>query len=180
MLATVFVSNGVKALKDPEALVPAAEPLAAKFVPLAQRTLPEAVSAYVPEDTKNLVRLNGVASILGGLGMFTNISTRGGGTLAAVSMLPHLIASNPRGAADKKAARSIFLRNLALTGAALVVSQDTKGNPSLGWRANDFSYRMGQQARKRSESLAKDAEGFGKRTRKQLDRSTKDLKAKLP
>ena len=28
MLATVFVSNGVKALKDPEALVPAAEPLA--------------------------------------------------------------------------------------------------------------------------------------------------------
>ncbi|WP_040160399.1 DoxX family membrane protein [Nigerium massiliense] len=174
MLASFFISNGVKAIRKPDEFVSAAEPLAEKFVPFAQKALPESVSAYIPEDAKTLVRVDGALSVLGGLGMATNVSSRGGAGLAALSMLPHLVASNPTGAGDKKAARSIFIRNLALTGAALVVSQDTKGNPSIRWRATDLGARLGRSARKRGEEISRDANKLNK----QLSRDAGKLNKK--
>jgi uncharacterized membrane protein YphA (DoxX/SURF4 family) len=135
MMAGFFIANGVKAIKDPEALVPEAEPIAEKFVPLAQQAFPEAVSAYVPEDTKTLIRINGALAVVGGVAMATGLAPRAGGALAAASMIPHLLASDPRKADDKAAGRSLLIRNLALTGAAIVLTQDTQGHPSLLWRA---------------------------------------------
>ena len=40
MLASYFVASGVKALRDPEALVPAAEPLIDRVVPDGQAVRP--------------------------------------------------------------------------------------------------------------------------------------------
>ena len=40
MLASFFVVNGIQALRDPEPLVAATEPLAKQFLPLAEKTLP--------------------------------------------------------------------------------------------------------------------------------------------
>ncbi|HHU39680.1 MAG TPA: DoxX family membrane protein, partial [Propionibacterium sp.] len=137
LLGGFFIVQGAKAVKEPAQFAPAAEPIAQRFVPLAQKTLPPEASAYVPEDPETLVRLNGALSVLGGLGMATGIGRRGGAYMAAASMLPHVLAANPKDASpsEKNTVRSLFVRNLALLGAALVVSQDTAGQPSLLWRA---------------------------------------------
>lgn len=173
MMATYFIANGVQVLRDPDALVPAAEPLAAKFVPFAQKTLPEAVSAYVPEDTRSLVRLGGLASIVGGLGMATGIAPRAGGALAVASMLPHLAAADPRGAADRKAALSELATKLALTGAALMVTQDTRGRPSMLWRADDSATRLSRSAGRAVEGVQSDARRLSRRAQKRLERAAR-------
>src|SRR5215203_881800 len=66
MLASYFVSSGIKAIRDPESLVPAAEPLADRVVPLVKEYTPEQVASYVPENTVTQVRVFGVAQVLGG------------------------------------------------------------------------------------------------------------------
>lgn len=190
LLGGFFIANGVKAVRDPEPFVAAAQPLADKVVPLAQRALPDEAAAYVPRDTATLVRLNGVASVLGGLGMVTGISTKGGGALAALSMLPHVAAAKSS-TLDKDTARSLVVRNLALLGAALVVSQDTKGRPSLAWRANDTRVRLARQADRAAKSVAKDSshmtqlagkdlKAFKKQARLQAKVARKSLESKLP
>ncbi len=179
MLATFFIANGVKAFRDPDSLVAAAEPLAEKFVPLAQKVFPEAVAAYVPEDTLTLVRLNGIVSIAGGLGMATGIAPRLGGGLAAASMISHVLASNPRGAADPSAARSIFVRNLALAGAAIVLTQDTHGKPSMVWRANTKAALLGRHAAQAVDAVQSDASKLGHRAQKRIDRAAHDATRRL-
>lgn len=160
LLAGFFVSNGLKAVRKPDELVDAAEPIAEKFVPLAQRNLPPSAAAYLPTDTRSLVRLTGAAQVAGGLAMFTGIGRRPGAGLAALAMVPHVLAANPRSASPgrKDAARSLLVRNLALLGAALVVSQDTQGQPGLMWRASDGYTRLQRQASRTQDELTREAE----------------------
>lgn len=179
LMGGYFIASGVKALKDPDALVPATEPLAEKFVPFAQRKLPESVSAYIPEDTRSLVRLGGVASVAGGLGMATGIAPRLGGALAAGSMIPHVVAADPRGALDKSAARTDFLAKLALAGAALVLTQDTRGKPSMLWRASDSSHRVSQSAAKAIEGAGSDAQRLGRRAQKKLEKAATQAQRRI-
>lgn len=175
LLGGFFIVNGVKAVKDPAQFAAAAEPIKQRFVPLVERALPPEASAYVPENTETLVRLNGAASILGGLGMATGLSRRGGAYLAAASMLPHVLAADPRGAtaAEKEARRSIFVRNLALLGAAVVVSQDTAGKPSLAWRAADTRRRIAREADRAAASVSKGAERTGRSVRRGAERTSR-------
>lgn len=146
LLGVFFIANGVKAVRNPDALVPATEPLAERIVPLAQKTLPGPLSGYVPEDARSIVRLGGVSGIVGGLGMVTGIAPQAGGLLAAGSMIPSVAAANPRGAADRWAAWGELASKLALAGAALVVSQDTRGRPSVFWRASESTARLSHSA----------------------------------
>lgn len=164
LLGGFFIVNGAKAIKDPAPFVPAAEPLRERVVPLAAKALPPEAAAWIPEDTATLVRANGVASVLGGLGMATGISRRGGASLAALSMLPHVVAAAPKDAspADKDARRSLFVRNLALLGAALVVSQDTAGQPSLAWRAADARKRLAIEADRTRRTVARETSRAGR------------------
>lgn len=193
LLGGFFIVQGAKAVKDPAQFAPAAEPIAQRFVPLAQRTLPPEASAYVPEDPDTLVRLNGAASVLGGLGMATGISRRGGAYLAAASMLPHVLAADPRGASkeERSTQLGLLLRNLALLGAALVVSQDTAGQPSLAWRANDSRKRIAREADRTAKfvaqqtgntgrALAKDIKRYKREAQLQAKLAAKSLEAALP
>lgn len=172
-LASVFIAQGVKAVKNPDALVSATEPLAERFVPFAQAKLPGAIGAYVPEDPKSIVRLSGVAAIAGGLGMATGLAPKAGGFLAAASMIPQLADADPRQASDRKAALGDFITKLALAGAALVVSQDTRGRPSLYWRAGDSAARLGQSASRAVVSASSDVERAGKRARRRAERAAR-------
>lgn len=173
LLGVYFIANGVKAVRNPDALVEATEPIAERVVPLAQKTLPGAVSAYVPEDTRTLVRLGGVAGILGGLGMATGIAPRAGGTLAVVSIIPAIAQANPRGAEDRVSAAADFMTRLALAGAALVVSQDTRGRPSMMWRAADSSARLSHSASRAVGHAQADVAAAGKRALKRGRRAGK-------
>ncbi|MDN5570495.1 MAG: DoxX family membrane protein [Propionibacteriaceae bacterium] len=169
LLGGFFIANGVKAVRDPGQFVAAAQPLADKVVPLAQRALPPEAAAYVPQDTATLVRINGIASVLGGLGMATGISSKGGGALAAASMLPHVVAAKEAGQ-DAATSRSLLVRNLALLGAAIVVSQDTRGKPSLAWKANATRLQLARDAQRAKKSVSKDASHATELARRDIKR----------
>ncbi|MFT3970293.1 MAG: DoxX family membrane protein [Micropruina sp.] len=158
MLASFFVVNGVKAMRDPEPLVPATEPLANTILPLAEKTLPHQAAAYLPEDAKGLVRLTGLAQVVGGLSLATGIGRRFGAAALAVSMVPQLLASNPFTGGDSEGAgKDVFLRNLALTGSVVLAAQDTEGRPDLAWRAKNRAELLGREAEHTKATISREA-----------------------
>ncbi len=180
MLASFFVVTGVKSALKPDQFVDGADPIAQRFVPLAQRVAPPTVSNYIPEDTRSLVRYTGIAQVIGGLGLATGIGRRGCSTLLSATMVPHVLASRaPQGATaeQRSAARSIMLRNIALLGAVLIASRDTQGRPGIGWRAQQEQERLNRTAQRQRRTLRrqqkharkaieKEAAGLGRGARK--------------
>ncbi len=164
MLASFFVVNGIQALRDPEPLVAATEPLAKQFLPLAEKTLPPQAAAYLPEDARGLVRLSGVAQIVGGLCLATGFARRLGALALAGSMLPQLLASNPLGSTGDSESKQLFLRNVALTGGVLLAAVDTEGQPNLANRAKFKAEALGREAEHTKAAVAREAQ----RTKKSL------------
>jgi uncharacterized membrane protein YphA (DoxX/SURF4 family) len=168
MLASYFIVSGVKAIKDPAPLVPAAEPLADRFVPLVKQYAPEQVANVIPEDAATLVRVNGAAQILGGLALATGKGRRLGALLLATSILPSTVAKHPfwtRTDPDEKALdRAHFLKNVSLLGGVLLASVDTEGKPSLSYRAQKGGESLAKDARKARKSIATGASHLGKDT----------------
>lgn len=174
MLASFFVVNGAKAAANPTPLVQDAEPIARKVVPMAQRVAPPSVANYIPEDTKQLVRLSGVAQVLGGLGLATGLGRRPSAALLSASMVPHVLAARPNknmSGEARTAARSVMLRNVALLGATLIAAQDTQGKPSLGYRASAQARAVKKDAKQQAKAIEKTA---NKQT-KQLNKKTSSL-----
>jgi len=174
MLASFFVVNGFKSARKPDQFVADAEPIAQKFVPLAQKVAPPTVSNYIPEDTKTLVRYTGIAQVIGGLGLATGIGRRGCSALLAATMVPHVLASRaPQDATaeQRTAARSVALRNVALLGAVLIASRDTEGHPSIGWRAEREQQRLSRAASQQRRQLKKQQ----KHARKAIDKQAGHL-----
>lgn len=165
MLASFFVVNGIKALRDPEPLVSATEPIANTFLPLAEKTLPPQAAAYLPEDAKGLVKVSAVAQILGGVSLATGLGRRLGAAVLAVSMVPELLASNPFGSSDKKGGDT-FLRDVALTGGVLLAAGDTEGQPDLAYRAKARADALGREAEHTKAAVVRQAT----RTKKSLER----------
>src|SRR3712207_5581509 len=95
MLASYFVTSGIKAFRQPEPLVPAAEPVADRLVTLVKRYAPAQVAGYVPEDTRTLVRVNGAAQALGGLALASGKGRRLGALVLAASLVPSTLAKYP-------------------------------------------------------------------------------------
>lgn len=157
MLASFFVVNGVKAMRDPDPLMGATEPLARTFLPLAEKTLPPQAVAYLPEDAKGLVRLTGLAQVVGGLSLATGIARRFGAAALAVSMVPQLLASNPFTGDSEGAGKDQFLRNIALTGSVVLAAQDTEGRPDLAWRAKNRAELLGREAEHTKATLSREA-----------------------
>ena len=159
MLASYFVAAGIRAIRDPESLVPAAEPLVDRVVPLVKEYTPEQVAGYVPENTVTLVRLNGVAEVLGGAALATGKGRRLGALLLAGSLIPSTIAKHPFWTVQDPEARaqdrSHFLKNVSLLGGVLLAAQDTEGKPSLVWRARKGGETIAKETRKASKKLTK-------------------------
>jgi uncharacterized membrane protein YphA (DoxX/SURF4 family) len=165
MLASYFVSSGIKALRNPGPLVPLAEPLADRFVPLLKQYAPEQVARYIPEDAKTLVRLNGATQVIGGLALATGKGRRLGAVLLAGSLVPSTIAKYPfwsRTDPEEKALdRSQFVKNVSLLGGVLLASADTEGKPSLVWRAQKGGHHLAKDTRKAAKKLTTTSSGIG-------------------
>ena len=159
MLASYFVAAGIRAIRDPESLVPAAEPLVDRVVPLLKEYTPEQVAGYVPENTVTLVRLNGIAEVLGGAALATGKGRRLGALLLAGSLIPSTIAKHPFWTVQDPEARaqdrSHFLKNVSLLGGVLLAAQDTEGKPSLVWRARKGGETIAKETRRASKKLNK-------------------------
>jgi uncharacterized membrane protein YphA (DoxX/SURF4 family) len=169
MLASFFVVNGVKALRNPESLVPATEPIAKAFLPLAEKTLPPQAAAYLPEDAKGLVKLTALAQIAGGISLATGLGRRVGALVLAVSMVPQLVDSAPFGPSGDGERTGDFVRDLALTGGVLLASGDTEGQPTLAYKAKTRAEMLGREAEHTKAAVVREAE----RTKKSLQREGK-------
>ncbi|MFT4216110.1 MAG: DoxX family membrane protein [Micropruina sp.] len=192
MLASFFVVNGVKAMRDPEPWVGPTEPLAKTFLPLAEKTLPRQAVAYLPEDARGLVRLTGFAQVVGGLSLATGIGRRLGAVVLAVSMAPQLLASNPfTGESDEAGAgKDTFLRDIALTGGVLLAAQDTEGRPDLAWRTKNRAELLGREAEHTratisreaahaKASLAREGKRAARKAKKVANKATKTIEGAL-
>ncbi len=161
MLASYFVASGIRAVRDPDSLVPAAEPVVDKIVPLAKQYAPDQVASRIPEDTATLVRVNGALQIVGGLALATGKGRRLGACLLAGSLVPNTIAKHPfwsRTDPEERAEdRNAFLKNVSLLGGVILAARDTEGKPGLAWRAQTGSQRLSKKADKASAKLAKKA-----------------------
>jgi uncharacterized membrane protein YphA (DoxX/SURF4 family) len=159
MLASYFVASGIKAIRDPESLVPAAEPLADRVVPLVKQYSPDQVSSAVPEDTVTLVRVFGATQVLGGAALATGKGRRLGALLLASTLVPSTIAKHPfwrvQDPEERAQDRSHFLKNVSLLGGVLIASVDTEGKPSLAWRAQKGGQALAKETRRASKKLSK-------------------------
>jgi uncharacterized membrane protein YphA (DoxX/SURF4 family) len=159
MLASYFVAAGIRAIRDPESLVPAAEPLVDRVVPLVKEYAPEQVAGYVPENTVTLVRINGIAQVVGGAALATGKGRRLGALLLAGSLIPSTIAKHPfwtvQDPEERAQDRNHFLKNVSLLGGVLLASQDTEGKPSLAWRAQKGGESIAKETRRASKKLSK-------------------------
>jgi uncharacterized membrane protein YphA (DoxX/SURF4 family) len=159
MLATYFVAAGIKAIRDPESLVPAAEPIVDRVIPVVKQYSPEQVAAYVPENAVTLVRINGIAQVVGGAALATGKGRRLGALLLAGSLVPSTIAKHPfwkvQDPDERAQERNHFLKNVSLLGGVLLAAQDTEGKPSLAWRAQKTGESLAKETRKASKKLAK-------------------------
>jgi uncharacterized membrane protein YphA (DoxX/SURF4 family) len=174
MLASFFVVQGAKAVMNPEPFVADAEPVAKAFVPLAQKVAPASVAAYVPDDTRMLVRITGIAQVVGGLMLATGLGRRLGATILSLSMVPHVLASRPSKAAtaeEREIAKSHMLRNVALLGGAIIAAQDTQGRPSIAWLADDRRQRLTTDAGRTAKQLSGSAKRAGKGVVKEAKRT---------
>ena len=159
MLASYFVAAGIKAIRNPESLVPAAEPLVDRVVPLVKEYTPEQVAGYIPENTVTLVRINGIAQLVGGAALATGKGRRLGALLLAGSLIPSTIAKHPfwtvQDPEERAQDRTHFLKNVSLLGGVLLASQDTEGRPSLAWRAQRGGESIAKETRRASKKLSK-------------------------
>ena len=137
MLATIFVTSGVKSVQNPDRLVPTAKPLTDRVAPLLARSgLP------VPTETRTLVQLNGVVQLVGGIMLMTPLR-RLGAVALATSLVPTTLAGHPfwtiDDPAERAAHRTHFMKNLGLLGGTLLAAADTNGEPGLRWRASHLA-----------------------------------------
>lgn len=180
MLASYFVTEGIKAVTKPDEQVEAAEPIARRVVPLAQKAAPAQYAAYVPQETRTLVQATGVAQVLGGLAFAFGFGRRVGATALAASMLPHVAASvtsKADNSEERRANRAKLMRNVALLGATLLAANDTEGQPSLGWRASNASRRLARSADKQGKAISKDAEKLNRKAKKELKKARKQIES---
>ncbi|WP_033291362.1 DoxX family protein [Amycolatopsis jejuensis] len=154
LLASIFISGGINALRDAQGHAKTAEPFITDTFDKVEGLVPD----QVPRDPVTLVRIDAAVKIGAGLALASGKAPR----LAAVALLGSLVPTtlathrfwaleNP---AEKQAQQVQFIKNASLAGGLLLAAGDTAGKPSLGWRAR----RAAKKAGKRAEKLGKRAE----------------------
>jgi uncharacterized membrane protein YphA (DoxX/SURF4 family) len=169
LLSVLFVVQGANAIRNPEPLVPKAQPVTDRLVPMLKKVTPPRVSDRLPDTTANLVRLNGAAQVLGGVALASGKGRRLGASLLAASLVPTTLAGHSFWQEKDKAVRNQqriqFMKNLGLMGGLLLAAVDTEGKPGVAWRT-----KHGARAAKRETKRGAKA---AKRETKQLAREAK-------
>lgn len=147
MLAAVFVSGGIDALRNPAPRVEAADPLVSKAadqvidkVPeQALSKVPDSIVDKVPTDTESLVKINAAAQIGAGIALALGKFPRLSALVLAGSVVPTTLAGHrfwEKEDPKERAQQQIhFFKNVGLLGGLLLASADTHGKPSAAWRA---------------------------------------------
>jgi uncharacterized membrane protein YphA (DoxX/SURF4 family) len=129
LLASIFIAEGWDAIRNPDGKGKTAEALS---------QLPSTEGPVVPEDSLNLVRLNGVVQISGGALLAIGKFPR----LAALALIGSIVPTTYAGHRfwhetdeEIRAQQKIqLLKNLGLLGGLIFAAVDTEGAPSIAWR----------------------------------------------
>jgi len=180
LLSVIFVVQGASSLRNPEPLVPKAQPVTDRLVPMVKRVAPPQVGDRIPDTTVNLVRLNGAVHVIGGIALATGKGRRLGASMLAASLVPTTIAGHSFWLEKDKTVRHVqriqFLKNLSLLGGLLLAAVDTEGKPGVAWRASHGAKAAKRETRRGAKAAKREA--------KQLAREAKQAarlaKAELP
>jgi putative oxidoreductase len=146
MLGAIFVTGGVRTIKDPDPLVPAAKKVTDRVTPTLQKVNPR-----LPTDTRTFVQLNGAVHLVGGLLLLTPLRRPAALALAA-SMVPTTLAGHSFWQHDdpgERAGQQVhFMKNLALFGGLLLAATDTEGRPGVRWRAEHLAGHANRSLRR--------------------------------
>jgi uncharacterized membrane protein YphA (DoxX/SURF4 family) len=184
LLSSIFIVQGAKTVRTPDPLVPRAQPVTDRLVPLVKRVAPKKVGDRIPDSTRTLVRLNGAAQVLGGVALATGNGRRLGALVLAGSLVPTTLAGHAFWQETDPAARANhkihFMKNVSVLGGLLLAAVDTEGKPGVAWRTK-HSAEAARRETKRGVKLAKrDAKQFAKAARREAQTAARVAKAELP
>lgn len=141
MLASTYVIQGYQTLRNPEPLVPAAEPVVR---PIAER-VPGA-----PQQTEQAVRISGGVQLVAGSLLAVGRLPRISALAIAATLVPTTLAGHRFWEAEDQQERFQqrihFLKNLSMLGGLLIAAADTHGKPSLAWRGRNTARRARHDA----------------------------------
>ena len=161
LLSMIFVVQGANSIRNPEPLVPKAQPVTDRLVPMVKRVAPPQVGERIPETTVNLVRLNGVVQLVGGLALATGKGRRLGAATLAATLLPATVAAHPFWQMKDKESRATqrieFIKNLGLLGGLLLAVVDTEGKPGVAWRASHGAKAAKRETRRGAKAAKREA-----------------------
>ncbi|MFJ3703978.1 MULTISPECIES: DoxX family protein [Streptomyces] len=130
LLASVFISGGLRTLRDPHSVAGAAEPVAR---PVSARV------PKLPDDTVRLVRINSAVQVGAGVLLATGRLPRASALALAASLVPTTLAGHAwwkTQEPEERARQQVqFTKNLSLLGGLLIAAADTHGKPSLAYRS---------------------------------------------
>jgi putative oxidoreductase len=180
LLSVIFVVQGANAIRNPEPLVPKAQPVTDRLVPMVKKVAPPQVSDRLPDTTANLVRLNGAAQVIGGIALASGRGRRLGASLLAASLVPTTLAGHAFWHEKDKAVRNQqriqFMKNLGIMGGLLLAAVDTEGKPGVAWRATHGA----RAAKRETKRGAKAAKREAKQLAHEAKQAAKLAKAELP
>jgi uncharacterized membrane protein YphA (DoxX/SURF4 family) len=184
MLSAMFITSGVKALRNPEPLVPGAQPVADRMVPLVRRLAPPQIGDRIPESTKNLVRLNGALHLVGGLALASGTGRRIGATVLAATLVPTTLAEHRFWEAKDKTERAEqqahFVKNLGLLGGLLLAAVDTEGKPGIAWRATHGARTAKRETRRAAGTAKRETRRAAKAARREAKHAARLVRAQAP
>ncbi len=159
LLASTFVAGGVNALKNAQALAPAAKPVVDRIRPMLEKAAPQ---VKIPDDTVTLVRINAAAQILAAAALARGRAPRLSSTVLAASLVPTTVAGhqfwNESDPQTKNQQRLHFFKNLSMLGGLLLAAVDTEGRPGVAWRAKNAATgarRQGKHLRREAKLQAR-------------------------
>lgn len=134
MLASVFIIDGLDAVKNPDAHKEEME----RFQPVIRKVSARLGLSGIPEDPRLLARITGAVTLVAALALATGKAPRlAAFTLAAVTA-KKTVVRYPVWSAQGPLQRREFidgaLRSASLVGGLLIAGADTEGKPSIGWR----------------------------------------------
>ena len=133
LMASMFIAGGADTLRNPGAR-------------------PAMVERAGLQDPDKLVRINGIAQLVGGLTLATGRLPRLSALALAGSLIPTTYVGHPFWAEDDKGAmqqqRTQFLKNLSMLGGLLLAAADTGGRESIPHAAGRISRRAKKKAAK--------------------------------
>jgi uncharacterized membrane protein YphA (DoxX/SURF4 family) len=155
MLSSMFITGGLDALLKPGPKAPVAEDVAPKIASNVE---------FLPEDTEQLIRINGAVQVVAGSLLALGRMPRLSALVLAASLVPTTAAGHrfweEQDKGQRQAQQIHFFKNVSMLGGLLLAAVDTEGKPGVAWRTRHAVEHAGaaaQRTRREAKLAAKAA-----------------------